>query len=198
MSGISLSQKLLLDCRYGTVPAPAPTPSSEAEEQTPKDRRGSNGGGDGREESEGSNESNLATVSKEEGVGGVRRGGVLGSGVKEAMGPVLSRRTILMKLLYYDDVTVKSVLDPCEDDNMSLGGDSMQLDGDYLHYECGGGGVFRVKIAVVIEGDSGGAVGGGDWWCGGYGLSGAVVATGGAVVSLCLFGQKEEEDMELC
>ncbi|GJU54702.1 meiosis-specific protein ASY1 [Tanacetum coccineum] len=82
-------------------------------------------------------------------------------------------RTILMKLLYYDDVTpadyeppffrgctedetvntwtknplkmevgnvnskhfvlalkVKSVLDPCEDDNVSLGGDSMQLDGD--------------------------------------------------------------------
>ncbi|KAK1415845.1 hypothetical protein QVD17_31633 [Tagetes erecta] len=82
-------------------------------------------------------------------------------------------RTIVMKLLYYDDVTpadyeppffrgcteeeaqnawtknplrmevgnvnskhfvlslkVKSVLDPCEDDNVSLGGDSMQQDGD--------------------------------------------------------------------
>ncbi|GKE05957.1 meiosis-specific protein ASY1 [Tanacetum coccineum] len=82
-------------------------------------------------------------------------------------------RTILMKLLYYDDVTpadyeppffrgctedetlntwtknplkmevgnvnskyfvlalkVKSVLDPCEDDNVSLGGDSMHLDED--------------------------------------------------------------------
>ncbi|KAM0852661.1 hypothetical protein ACQ4PT_051615 [Festuca glaucescens] len=44
-------------------------------------------------------------------------------------------RTILMKLLYYDDVTVKSVLDPCdannvnsEDDNMSLGHESDQDD----------------------------------------------------------------------
>ncbi|KAJ0972501.1 hypothetical protein J5N97_020460 [Dioscorea zingiberensis] len=43
-------------------------------------------------------------------------------------------RTILMKLLYYDDVTVKSVLDPCEDENddlpedeeVNLGADSMQ------------------------------------------------------------------------
>ncbi|KAM0844254.1 hypothetical protein ACQ4PT_057174 [Festuca glaucescens] len=44
-------------------------------------------------------------------------------------------RTILMKLLYYDDVTVKIVLDPCdannvnsEDDNMSLGHESVQDD----------------------------------------------------------------------
>ncbi|KAI7980204.1 Meiosis-specific protein ASY1 [Camellia lanceoleosa] len=44
-------------------------------------------------------------------------------------------RTILMKLFYYDDVTVKSVLDPCEDENydiqdddVSLGADSVERD----------------------------------------------------------------------
>ncbi|KAK1393554.1 STAS domain-containing protein [Heracleum sosnowskyi] len=39
-------------------------------------------------------------------------------------------RTILMKLLYYDDVTVKSVLDPCEDENDDMQEDDVSLGGD--------------------------------------------------------------------
>ncbi|GJR94352.1 meiosis-specific protein ASY1 [Tanacetum coccineum] len=185
---------------------------------------GSDGGGDGREESEGSNESNLATVSKEEASGSSGEGGtekpvsVLSRGVEKLIaskmmfpgsnpGLAADGRQIVARakseahnfergiqvrhnrdnpssnevLLFpcefvylclrvlppadyeppffrgcTEDETlntwtknplkmevgnvnskyfvlalkVKSVLDPCEDDNMSLGGDSMQLDGD--------------------------------------------------------------------
>ena len=41
---------------------------------------------------------------------------------------------------------------------------------------CAGGGLFRVKRAVVVEGDNSGDFRG---WCGGYGLSGTVVQTSG-------------------
>ncbi|GJW61720.1 hypothetical protein Tco_0111055 [Tanacetum coccineum] len=70
-----------------------------------------------------------------------------------------------------------------------------------LHYEYGGGGLFRVNRAVVIE-TTVEIVGGGHWWFGGYKLScavvtgGAAVATGGAVVRVFVWtkgGRRYEE-----
>ncbi|GJR62200.1 hypothetical protein Tco_1504362 [Tanacetum coccineum] len=48
--------------------------------------------------------------------------------------------------------------------------------------KCGGSRLFRFKRAVVMKVKTVETVGAGDWWCGGYSWSGAVV-TGGAVVA---------------
>nr|CAB3453888.1 unnamed protein product [Digitaria exilis] len=49
--------------------------------------------------------------------------------------PMPEERTILMKLLYNDDVTVsvKSVLDPCDDNNVDSGDDGMSVDNESDH-----------------------------------------------------------------
>ncbi|RLM87487.1 hypothetical protein C2845_PM04G22030 [Panicum miliaceum] len=46
----------------------------------------------------------------------------------KTLDPMPEERTILMKLLYFDDVTVKSVPDPYDDNNVNSGDDGMSVD----------------------------------------------------------------------